>query len=270
MNTNNNSYIIIYSAALVIVVAFLLAFIFQALKPMQDVNVALDKKKQILAALNIRDLGDNESADMYKKVVKADMIVDANANVIDAGEQGGENAAFKLNSADYKAGKLAVYECEVDGKKKYVIPVYGMGLWGPIWGYIAFEEDLTTIASAYFDHDSETAGLGARIKDDPDFQHEFNGEKADFALTRIFEIVKGGAPKEADGKTSVIDNKIDAITGATMTCKGLDEAINTWLGAYKAYFGKNASTSSCCGESAQDCGKCTEGCDEAENNCGEE
>ena len=58
MNTNKNSYIIIYSAVLVIVVAFLLAYIFQALKPMQDVNVALDKKKQILAALNIRELGD--------------------------------------------------------------------------------------------------------------------------------------------------------------------------------------------------------------------
>ena len=112
MNTNKNSYIIIYSAVLVIVVAFLLAYIFQALKPMQDVNVALDKKKQILAALNIRELGDVESAEKYKEVVKADMIVDANAQVVEAGEQGGENAAFKLNSADYKAGKLAVYDCE--------------------------------------------------------------------------------------------------------------------------------------------------------------
>ena len=48
LNTNSNSYIIIYSAILVVIVAFLLAFVYQALKPMQDANVALDVKKQIL------------------------------------------------------------------------------------------------------------------------------------------------------------------------------------------------------------------------------
>lgn len=58
LNTNSNSYIIIYSTILVLVVAFMLAFVFTALKPMQDANVSLDKKKQILAALNIRNLSD--------------------------------------------------------------------------------------------------------------------------------------------------------------------------------------------------------------------
>ena len=80
-----------------------------------------------------------------------------------------------------------------------------------------------------------TAGLGAKIKDDPEFQAEFNGENADFSTANVFDIVKGGAPRNADG-TSVIDNKIDAITGATMTSNGLDAAIDTWLGAYAAYF----------------------------------
>ena len=79
-----------------------------------------------------------------------------------------------------------------------------------------------------------------KIKDDPAFQGEFQGEKADFADANVFDIVKGGAPKDADGK-SVIDNKIDAITGATMTSNGLDAAIDTWLGAYAAYF-KGATT----------------------------
>src|SRR5574344_3161622 len=106
------------------------------------------------------------------------MIVDADAQVVEAGEQGGENAAFKLNSADYKAGKLAVYDCEVDGKKKYVIPVYGMGLWGPIWGYIALDDDKNTVFGAYFNHDSETAGLGAEIKDSKAWQDLFKGKTA--------------------------------------------------------------------------------------------
>ena len=80
----------------------------------------------------------------------------------------------------------------------------------------------------------ETAGLGARIKDDPAFQDKFKGERPDFESDKVFEIVKGGSPKE-DG-TEVIDNKIDAITGATMTSKGLEEAIDIWLAAYAKYF----------------------------------
>ena len=233
MNTNKNSYIIIYSAVLVIVVAFLLAFIFQALKPMQDVNVALDKKKQILAALNIRELGDNESAEMYKKVVKADMIVDANAQVIEAGEQGGENAAFKLNSADYKAGKLAVYDCEVDGKKKYVIPVYGMGLWGPIWGYIALDDDKNTVFGAYFNHDSETAGLGAEIKDSKAWQDQFIGKKIFSADGQKIAIA---VKKKSDVKNPA--SECDAVTGATLTSDGVSLMLQDCFAKYITYLKK--------------------------------
>ena len=233
MNTNKNSYIIIYSAVLVIVVAFLLAYIFQALKPMQDVNVALDKKKQILAALNIRELGDVESAEKYKEVVKADMIVDANAQVVEAGEQGGENAAFKLNSADYKAGKLAVYECEVDGKKKYVIPVYGMGLWGPIWGYIALDDDKNTVFGAYFNHDSETAGLGAEIKDSKAWQDQFIGKKIFSADGQKIAIA---VKKKSDVKNPA--SECDAVTGATLTSDGVSLMLQDCFAKYVNFLKK--------------------------------
>ena len=233
MNTNKNSYIIIYSAVLVIVVAFLLAYIFQALKPMQDVNVALDKKKQILAALNIRELGDVESAEKYKEVVKADMIVDANALVVEAGEQGGENAAFKLNSADYKAGKLAVYDCEVDGKKKYVIPVYGMGLWGPIWGYIALDDDKNTVFGAYFNHDSETAGLGAEIKDSKAWQDQFIGKKIFSADGQKIAIA---VKKKSDVKNPA--SECDAVTGATLTSDGVSLMLQDCFAKYVSFLKK--------------------------------
>ena len=233
MNTNKNSYIIIYSAVLVIVVAFLLAYIFQALKPMQDVNVALDKKKQILAALNIRELGDVESAEKYKEVVKADMIVDANAQVVEAGEQGGENAAFKLNSADYKAGKLAVYDCEVDGKKKYVIPVYGMGLWGPIWGYIALDDDKNTVFGVYFNHDSETAGLGAEIKDSKAWQDQFIGKKIFSADGQKIAIA---VKKKSDVKNPA--SECDAVTGATLTSDGVSLMLHDCFAKYVNFLKK--------------------------------
>lgn len=116
MKTNSNSYTIIYSIVLVVVVAFLLAFVFQALKPAQDVNVQLDHQKQILFALNQnRDMTNPEAEQLWKKIIIADDVIDENGKVVEKGEQGGVKAGFKLNSADAKAGKLALFRCKVIG-----------------------------------------------------------------------------------------------------------------------------------------------------------
>lgn len=233
MNTNKNSYIIIYSTILVVVVAFLLAFVYSALKPQQDVNVALDKKKQILAALNIRDLDNADAAAKYKHVVVADMIVDAQGNEVEKGEQGGENAAFKLNSADLKEGKLAVYVCQVDGKQKYVIPVYGMGLWGSIWGYIALDADKNTIYGAYFDHQGETAGLGAEIKDSKAWQDKFKGKKI-FAADGSYVAI--AVKKSSDIKNAA--SEVDAVTGATLTSDGVSLMLQECFAKYVSFLKK--------------------------------
>lgn len=225
LNTNSNSYTIIYSIIIVILVAFLLAFVFQALKPMQDANVALDKKKQILNSLNIRDLNNEEAAAKYQEVVLADEIIDEQGNVLEKGEQGGENYGFKLNSADFKNGKLALFVCKVDGQTKYVIPVYGMGLWGAINGYIAINADKSTVFGTYFDHESETAGLGAEIKDNRAWQNLFQGKKL-FAQDP-HKIALAVSKKVEDPATQV-----DGITGATLTSNGVTEMLQTCLGAY--------------------------------------
>ena len=227
LNTNSNAYIIAYSCVMVVIVAFLLAFISSSLKPTQDVNVALDKKKQILAALNIRDLSNDASAKKYQEVITADAIVDVDGNIVEAGEQGGEKAGFKLNSADYKAGKLALYICNVDGKKISVVPVYGMGLWGPIWGYIAVAEDGNTIYGAYFNHEGETAGLGAEIKDSQAWQEKFIGKKIwDENGNVVLSVVK----KVEDPATQV-----DCVTGATLTSNGVDAMLKDGLKGFQTY-----------------------------------
>ena len=219
LNTNSNAYIIAYSCVMVVIVAFLLAFISSSLKPTQDVNVALDKKKQILAALNIRDLSNDASAKKYHEVITADAIVDVDGNIVEAGEQGGEKAGFKLNSADYKAGKLALYICNVDGKKISVVPVYGMGLWGPIWGYIAVAEDGNTIYGAYFNHEGETAGLGAEIKDSKAWQDKFIGKTIyDAAGTPVIKVLKSSEVKNPQ-------SEVDAVTGATLTSNGVSDML---------------------------------------------
>ena len=235
-NTNSNSYIIAYSAVLVVVVAFLLAFIYQSLKDMQDANVALDKKKQILAALNIRDLSNDDAATAYKEVVTADRIVDADGKTLDEGAQGGENAAFKLNSSDAKEGKLALYVCQVKGETKYVVPVYGMGLWGNIWGYVAINDDMNTIYGAYFDHASETAGLGAEIKDSRDWQNQVQGKRI-FAQGSNSQVALS-VLKKSDIKDPT--TQCDGVTGATLTSNGVSEMLQSSLGRYMNIFKQNA------------------------------
>ena len=212
LNTNNNAYIIAYSCVMVVIVAFLLAFVSSTLKERQDVNVALDKKKQILSAIKIRDLGDSEAEAKYNEVV-----LDTENN----------KQAFKLNSGDYKAGNYKVYECQVNGEKKYVVPVYGMGLWGAIWGYVAVNADGNTVYGAYFNHDSETAGLGAEIKDSKAWQDKFIGKK-------IYS--SDGNPALKVVKSSELKNpesEVDGITGATLTSNGVSDMLQDGFKKYK-------------------------------------
>ena len=242
MNTNGNIYTIIYTTVIVAVVAAILAFASQSLKSRQEDNEKADTISQMLTAAQfatkgeLQKLGNTKVLAKYAEEIGEAFTVGTDGNKISDLELDKVFSPKELKKQNYKIKDGSfIFKNGVT-----VVPVYGAGLWGPVWGYIAFEPSSDTIKGAYFDHESETAGLGAKIKDDPAFQAEFNGEKADFTETNVFDIVKGGAPKDADGK-SVIDNKIDAITGATMTSNGLDAAIDTWLGAYAAYF-KGATT----------------------------
>ena len=197
LNTNNNSYIIIYSAILVVVVAFLLAFVYQALKPMQDKNVALDVKKQILYSLNIRNLDGAEAEAKYAEVVK----------------QEAEKDGRKY------------YMCEIDGEDILVVTLKGMGLWGGISGYIAIHGDETpTVYGAYFNHESETAGLGAEIKDSQAWQEKFIGKKVFVDGSDTHDVALSVVKKVEDASTQV-----DCVTGATLTSNGVDAMIKDCL-----------------------------------------
>ena len=200
LNTNSNAYIIIYSAILVVIVAFLLAFVYQALKPMQDANVALDVKKQILYSLNIRDLDGSAAEAKYDEVVKAH----------------GSN------------GSSEIYECIVDGESVLVVSLKGMGLWGGISGYLAIHgEETPTVYGAYFNHESETAGLGAEIKDSQAWQEKFIGKKIfDENGNVILSVVK----KVEDPATQV-----DCVTGATLTSNGVNDMIKACLKKVNAH-----------------------------------
>ena len=248
MNTNSNTYTIIYTTVIVTLVAAILAIVSQSLKSRQEANEKADTISQMMTAAqfatkaDLQKMGNTAVLAKYGEEIAQAFTVGTDGKKISDIDLKEVYSPKQLKKQNFNIKGAGTAELPVFIFKNgvTVVPVYGAGLWGPVWGYIAFEPNSTTIKGAYFDHESETAGLGAKIKDDPQFQAEFVGEKADFTTANVFDIVKGGAPKEADG-SSVIDNKIDAITGATMTSKGLDAAIDTWLGAYSAYF-KGATT----------------------------
>ena len=208
LNTNSNAYIIIYSAILVVIVAFLLAFVYKALKPMQDANVELDVKKQVLYSLNIRDLDGSAAEAKYAELVNDTM----------------DFAGQKILMAEINEEPIMIFEMK------------GMGLWGGISGYMSAHFDPETmnfkVYGAYFNHESETAGLGAEIKDSQEWQEKFIGKR----------IIGEGS----DGKDHVVlsivkkvedpETQVDCVTGATLTSNGVDEMIKRtfgiWTGEY--------------------------------------
>ncbi len=243
MNRNSNIYTVIYATVLTILVAVGLAFAAMGLKPQQTENAEKEQKMQVLNAISSvlpeAPTFDNAAA-LWEQL---DM--DANMFVVNAqGEKVEGKSAFDLDTktelAKGENANLPVYQATIDGKTYYVMGMYGAGLWGPVWGYLAVEGDGNTIAGATFDHASETAGLGAKIKDDPNFAQAFIGKKlfvnGDF---RSIAIVKKG--KEPKDGTSYID----AISGATLTCNGVSEMIKKSIEGYLPYL-KTLMTSTAC------------------------
>ena len=234
LDTNSDVYAIIYSAVVVVIVAFLLAGVSSLLSPKQQDNIRLDKKKQILASLNERNLDD--AAAKYDELIEADYIVDAQGAVV--AQEGG----FEVKNEDVNEENLPLYVAKVNGATKYIIPMTGNGLWGGIWGYIALNDDCNTIYGVYFSHASETPGLGAEIASDK-FQNRFTKDKDGNAIVKkVYDEAGKVALAVEKGKgVAGADYHIDAVSGATITCNGLQVMLETKLAPYYNYLQSNVA-----------------------------
>lgn len=220
-DTNSNSYTLIYASVIVVIVAFLLAFTNIVLRPHQNRNIELDTKRQILAALNISGVKDVEAA--YHRYVKLDMLLQLDGTLVV--NTGGFSSNY---STEFSKKRYHIFQCDVNGQTKYVFPLNGVGLWGPIWGYVALNDDRNTVYGAYFSHQSETPGLGAEIAS-PEFQGEFKRLK-------VMKDGKVGLSVVKYGK--VVDKKyeVDGISGGTITSKGVDAMLKKCLSNYIVFF----------------------------------
>lgn len=230
VNKDSNGYTFLFAILMVVIVGTGLAAVSIGLKPAQDKNLRVKKKMDILGALNIGCTRAN-AAEHYDMYILEDecLVLNANGNPTDGIAFDIDiKKDYKNKNLDFCDRKYPLYVANVDGEKKYVIPVVGSGLWGPIWGFIAVNGDKSSIYGATFDHKTETPGLGAEIKQ-PFFYNQYTGESiSENGQYKKIKIVKDGSGKEP--------GKVDGITGGTITSKGVEEMVDRTLQVYVKYF----------------------------------
>ena len=231
MNRDSNAYTFLFATVMVLVVASALAFTASALKDLQNANVRKEKMQNILATIGVTT--DRDQAEtLYQKYITSAI------SLTEEGSVDTEVNAFEINlnnelKKPVSKQRFPLYEADVDGKKYFIIPLRGAGLWNAIWGYIALEEDKNTIKGAVFDHVGETAGLGAEITQKW-FQDRFLGEKVfdtNGTLVGINVSKTNNDPKDLDKE----DHEVDAISGATITGDGVTAMIMERLTHYLPY-----------------------------------
>jgi len=243
INTDKNSYTVIFAAVMVVVVGSLLAFMASGLESRIKENERFEKQQNILYAMGVNDNVDDggvsfvstdvveeKFSEYIKKqlVIKGDSIIDNNeAYLID----------MKKQLALYRKGEtpeLPLFIGEKDDKEYYIIPMYGKGLWDAIWGFIALDKNMV-VQGVFFDHKGETPGLGANINQRY-FMDDFTGESI-MQDTRYagINVAKGNNDPLNERKD---DNKVDALAGATITGDGISAMISESVNLYKDYLNK--------------------------------
>jgi Na+-transporting NADH:ubiquinone oxidoreductase subunit C len=224
MNVNSNAYIILYSVVMVVVVAVLLAVTSLSLQERQQANMLNEKQQQIVKAL-----GENPETASYGDVVAQAVMLDKNGKAIEGKSESDIFASLSDLTASFEAGEFPIFKAK---NGCVVIPVYGAGLWGPVWGYLALESDMDTVKGIVMDHAGETPGLGAEITTSK-VQDMFKG-KTIFEGNDLVSVSmrKGGATN---------NHEVDAISGGTKTCDGVNAMIKSGLEGYLPFLNANKS-----------------------------
>ena len=227
----SNRYIFIFSTVMVVVVAALLSLAATLLQPAQERNLEIEKKRSMLESIHVPATKTN-AVELYDKYISESFVLNSKSEPV----EGVDAFTVVLKNEQKKPLEdqyLPVFRATPDdGEKIIILPVEGKGLWGPIWGYISLRSDLNTIYGVTFDHKGETPGLGAEINTTP-FESMFQDKKLfeDGAFVSV-QVHKGGAdPSDIHG--------VDAVSGGTITSKGLEKMLVDCLKKYNDYLLKN-------------------------------
>ncbi len=248
----SNTYIIVFTVIMTVIIGGLLSGANQILGPAQKKSIELDTKTQILKAVMKLEEGD-DILEIYKLRIRS-IVVDYNGDIVEKDEKGNPIEAEKVNvlknfKKDKENRQLPVFSFvdENDESKviAYILPTYGKGLWNSISGYIALGADMNTIVGASFGHVQETPGLGARISSD-DIQDRFKGKKVYDEAGSVVSVSMQKGEKGGGGAGSIEfyksdDHKVDGMSGATLTGKGLNAMLAEYFDCYNNYIKKTAN-----------------------------
>ncbi len=243
MRNFTNTYIFIYIAVVVVITAAVLSFVAEELRPLQERNVEIEKKQDILRTVGKAEKAKEEKdinkyiEDEFVKYFSSSIVVDSKGMIVEGKDAFEITKTLKSEFSkpvDQRNLPLFIYSKE-DGSEKYVIPLIGKGLWGQIWGYIALDEDVNTVYGAVFDHAKETPGLGAEINQIW-YQKKFIDKQIFDKNGNLVSIqIKKGGADPLDPHT------VDAISGGTVTSKGLETMLQENLKPYEHYFKQKIS-----------------------------
>lgn len=237
----SNIYIILFAVGLTVVCGSLLALASKGLEPQKKANVLQENMSNILKTAGI-SVPDKEVASAFEEQVepvvvnwKGEKLEGYDPLKIDLVKQYGIIKTALSKGKEPKEATLPIYKIKEAGSDKYkyfVFPVHGFGLWDRIWGYVCLKEDLNTVEGVIFDHKSETKGLGARIADDPKIRNGFEGKKVYDDKQVELQMMKGEQGNETYAED---DYKVDGMSGATLTGKGVTAMFQDYFGFFKKY-----------------------------------
>lgn len=228
------------AVALCLVCSVLVSGAAVVLKPMQDANKALDKKRNILQIAGLLEEG--KSIDELFKQIEPRIIdmttgqyvdKDMNATTYDqrkAANDPKQNITLKkeddIAGIKRRAKLTSVYLVkEGDKVKSIILPVHGYGLWSTLYGFLALEADARTVVGLGFYEHAETPGLGGEV-DNPEWRNKWTGKEVYDANNKIIiKIIKGSVgPDTPDARA-----KVDGLSGATLTSRGVENMLHYWL-----------------------------------------
>lgn len=238
VNKESNSYTLIFSAVLVVLVGVLLTVVFEITNTPYEKSVEMEKRQNILSAALGKALSREEADGLFTKYIKDSKVYDAQGVEVQGQDAFNLDLAKELKKSESEQlYPLFVFQ---DGEvTRYILGMRGTGLWGPVWGYIAIESDLNSVFYANFDHKGETPGLGAEIKQ-PIFQDQFGLDKG----KRIYNGSEfKGIVVEKKGRTSESSPEfahvVNGISGGTITSDGVSYMLQKYLKAFDAFATKS-------------------------------
>jgi Na+-transporting NADH:ubiquinone oxidoreductase subunit C len=233
VNKNDSRFTFLFATVMVVIVGVLLALAVIGLGPYQEKNVRVEKMQNILSSIGIKSEFE-EAEKLFNQYIREQVVLNTKGEKVTGGVSAFDidlkKELDKIKTGDADKQLFPLFVVDKNGKLIYIIPVRGKGLWGPIWGYIALEEDMNTIHGASFGHKGETPGLGAEINTEQ-FGNQFVGKKINDEAGKFVSVrvIKGGAaPDDPHG--------VDAISGGTVTSNGVTEMIRRTIANYVPYF----------------------------------